>query len=170
MGKFKEIDPLELNVENIFDLISNRWMLITAGKKGALNTMTASWGCLGHLWNKNISVCFVRKERHTFNFLEANDYYSLSFYPKDKKDILIFCGTHSGKDIDKIKETSLTPVFNESAPYFEEADTVFVCRKIYTDYIDIEKIRIPEIVRAFYSSDGLHKIYIGEMVKTLTLA
>ena len=167
MESFKTIEPLELNTKNVFDLISNRWMLITAGTKDSLNTMTASWGCLGHLWHKNITVCFVRKERHTFKFLEKNDYYSLSFYPEKYKKVLTYCGTHSGKEVDKVKETNLTPIFEEEAPYFEEANLIFICRKIYTDDIREEKILDPEVINSFYTSDGTHKIYVGEIVKTL---
>ena len=51
---FSEIKP-ELLSDNCFKLIGTDWMLITAGRKGAFNTMTASWGGLGILWHKKLS-------------------------------------------------------------------------------------------------------------------
>ena len=59
MRKFIEIDPTEIR-DNPFQLIGQDWMLITAGKASACNTMTASWGGLGVLWNAPVSFCFVR--------------------------------------------------------------------------------------------------------------
>ena len=69
------ISPKDLN-ENIFKLISDDWMLITAGNGKKVNTMTASFGGFGVLFFKNIATIYVRPERYTFNFLEENDTFS----------------------------------------------------------------------------------------------
>lgn len=78
MAKFIELDPSEIT-GNVFDRIGKEWMLITAGKPEKYNTMTASWGGLGVLWNANVSFAFVRPSRYTFEFLEREKYYTLSF-------------------------------------------------------------------------------------------
>lgn len=44
----KKIAPEELS-DNPIRLIGRDWMLITAGQMGDFNTMTASWGGVGHL-------------------------------------------------------------------------------------------------------------------------
>lgn len=172
----KEINPAAISNKNVFDLIANKWMLITAGdSENSLNTMTASWGCLGSLWGKNIAICYVRPERHTFKFIENNDYYSLSFYPEKYKETLTYCGTHSGRDVNKVKETNLTLDFTEKAPYFKEANLVFICKKIYSDYINEDnfssKAVKESVCSAWYDSakpEDFHKFYIGEIVKTLS--
>lgn len=69
--------------ENIFDLIGKQWMLITFGKKDEFNTMTASWGQLGYLWNSKVSTIFIRPQRHTFGFAEKFDEYTLSLFEID---------------------------------------------------------------------------------------
>ena len=81
---FKEITPYEIS-DNVFKAIDKDWMLITAAKDGNPNSMTASWGCLGILWNKPIAVWFVRPQGYTYAFCEAADTLSLSFF---------FNGTH----------------------------------------------------------------------------
>ena len=66
---FRSIDPKDLT-ENVFSLLADRWTLITAGTPQRCNTMTASWGGLGVLWNKPVATIYVRPQRHTFAFLE----------------------------------------------------------------------------------------------------
>ena len=52
-----------LGKENAFDLIGKEWMLVTASNSGKFNTMTASWGGIGWLWNKPVAFIFIRPER-----------------------------------------------------------------------------------------------------------
>lgn len=168
MSTFKEMTPKEITT-NTFDDIANRWMLISAGRENAYNTMTASWGGLGHLFNKDVSFIFVRDHRYTYQFTEKEDYYTLTFFPDGYKKALGFCGANSGRDYDKAKETGLTPVFDKetNAPYFEEANMVFICKKVYADFLKEENFFDKEIVTSSYPDKDFHKLYIGEIVKVL---
>ncbi|MEG2054648.1 MAG: flavin reductase, partial [Oscillospiraceae bacterium] len=151
---------------NIFDLIGKKWMLVTAGDKESYNTMTASWGGVGVLWNKNVAFSFIRPQRYTFEFLESNSSYTLSFYNVDWKKSLSLCGSNSGRDIDKAKETGLIPVFNQNAPYFEQAKLVLVCKKLYGQFLNKESIIDSELTGS-YTNNDYHKMYVGEIVKVL---
>ena len=75
---FIRIKPEDIQ-DNIFKLIGQDWMLITAGNLHLYNTMTASWGFMGILWNKPIAVCFIRPQRFTLEFVEKSPFYTLSF-------------------------------------------------------------------------------------------
>lgn len=135
--KFKELEPGNLK-ENPFKLINDDWMLITAGNKDDYNTMTASWGGLGIMWHKNVASIVVRPTRYTFDFIEKNDYFTLSFFEEEYKDALTLCGTKSGRDCDKVKEAGLTPIFDDNGIYFfSEAKIVMVCKKNYTGRISL---------------------------------
>lgn len=166
MSKFVEIAPEELN-ENVFRAIGAEWMLITAGDRKACNTMTASWGGLGVLWNANVSFAFVRPSRYTFEFMEEKDYYSLSFFGNGHRRELKLCGTTSGRDGDKIAEAGLSPVFDAQAPYFDEAELVLVCRKMYTDDIKPENFLDGTIKNCYPGDTDYHRMYVGEIVKVL---
>lgn len=166
MMNFNEINPKKLTDFNTFSQIGEKWMLITAGDKEKLNTMTASWGMLGILWNKNVAMAFVRPQRYTFEFLEKNDYYTLSFFESEYRKQLNFCGTNSGRDVDKVKKTGLTPVFDSDAPYFKEAKFVFVCKKIYSQFITPEGF-VDLSLDKNYEKKDYHKMYVGEIVKCL---
>ena len=131
---FKEVDIKSLNF-NPFTKIGSEWMLITAGDESGCNTMTASWGGLGVLWGKNVATCYIRPQRYTKKFVDANDTFTLSFYGPEYKQALSICGSKSGRDCDKVKEAGLTPYFTDGTAAFEEAGMVFVCRKLYEDEI-----------------------------------
>ncbi|MCD8186883.1 MAG: flavin reductase, partial [Rikenellaceae bacterium] len=73
------------------------------------NTMTASWGAMGFLWNKPVAFVFVRPERYTFEFMEEYSAFTLSFMGKDQRHALKVCGSQSGRDSDKIADAGLKP-------------------------------------------------------------
>lgn len=163
---FTETSAKELDGFNTFSQIGEKWMLITAGNKEKFNTMTASWGMMGILWNKDVATAFVRPQRYTFEFLEKNDYYTLSFFESKYKKQLSYCGRNSGRNVDKIKETGLTPIFDEQAPYFKEASTVFICKKIYGQFISLEGFIDIDLDKNYENKD-YHKMYVGEIIKCL---
>ena len=109
---------------NPFDMIGKQWYLLTAGGLSDYNTMTASWGFMGEMWGKPSFLCGVRTNRHTLPFMEQNDCFSVSFFEESQRAALQFCGTHSGRDYDKAKETGLTPV-EETVYRYAEAGGVF---------------------------------------------
>lgn len=149
-----------------FEMIGKDWMLLTAGNSESYNTMTASWGGLGVLWNKNVVFAFVRPQRFTFEFMNDNDYFSCSFFNEEFRSALAYCGKYSGRDVDKAKECNLTPDFSENAPYFEEADTVIVCKKLYVQQMTEDSI-IDDSIKANYNGDDYHHVFVGEIVKVL---
>lgn len=164
MERFKEINP-ELITDNVFELIGNGWMLITAGNSFDYNTMTASWGGFGVLWHKKICFCVIRPQRHTFTYIENNQRFTLCFFEEKYRDALLYCGSHSGRDIDKIINAGLTPVFG-GAPYFAQARLVIECKKIY--YQDVDPSNFIDLTIADnYETKDYHRMYIGEIVRCL---
>lgn len=162
---FKEIKATELNI-NSFDMIGKKWMLITAGNSKSFNTMTASWGNLGVLWGKNVSTCYIRPQRYTYEFIEREDYYTLSVFGEQYRNALNICGSKSGRDVNKMALTGLTPIFDEHGVYYEEADIVLICRKLY--YQDIEPNNfLDSAINANYKNKDYHRMYIGEIEKVL---
>ena len=87
---FKEIPLTDLQF-NPFTKIGSEWMLITAGNEKKFNTMTASWGGMGVLWGKNVVTTYIRPQRYTKEFVDANDTFTLSFYGPQYKEALNFC-------------------------------------------------------------------------------
>ena len=167
MSDFKAIKAEDIS-ENLIKMIGSDWMLITAGNREKFNTMTASWGFAGFMWNRPSAICFVRPERFTYGFMERADDYTLSFFSEDYRDALKLCGSKSGKHIDKPKEAGLTPKFLPNGTVsFEEASLILECRKVYADNLKPENFFVQHIIDNVYNNDGYHRMYIGEITQIL---
>ena len=159
----EHITPYELN-DNLFHLIDKEWMLVTArdAKTGRINTMTASWGGCGILWNKPVAFVFIRPQRYTHEFTEKAEGLTLSFFSEEYRDALKLCGRVSGRDCDKIKEAGLTPVLIGERAAFAQARMVMSCRKLYADDLK-EGAFIDPALLSNYSAGDYHTMYIVEI-------
>lgn len=163
---FEKMDPKKLE-GNPFRLLGDQWTLITAGDKAGFNTMTASWGGLGVLWGMNVATCYVRPQRYTDEFMKKGAYFTLSFYAEDYREQLKLCGSASGRDVDKAAKCGFTPAFAEpGGVYFEEAELVLVCKKLYMDRFDPANFLDGRIAPC-YHPDDYHWLYIGEITEIL---
>ena len=166
----REVNIAELNF-NPVTMISDEWMLITAGTEGSYNTMTASWGHIGSIWGHGkkaaTSCVYVRPQRYTKKFVDREPLYTLCFFPPEYKKALGYLGSHSGRDEDKVAKMGLTPVFADGTTYFAEAKLVLVCRKLYRAPIREEGFLDRELMEAVYPGRDFHDMYIGEIVKVL---
>ena len=160
---YEEINVKSLH-DNVFHLLDNEWMLITAGDRSSFNTMTASWGSFGFLWQKPIATVFIRPQRYTLEFIEKNDIFTLSFFTENYKQMLNYCGQHSGRTTDKIKEMDLTIKELQSGCIgFEQARMIIECKKLYTDDLKPEKFINREIIHRVYPTNDFHKMFIAEI-------
>ena len=162
MSSFQSIPADSLSL-NPFTSIGKDWMLITAGDAAQYNTMTASWGGLGFLWNKPVSYIFIRPQRYTKEFVDTQPRYSLCFFDNRWRDMLNLCGTKSGREIDKAKETGITPVFTQAAPYFAEARLVLICKKLFCQPMEEQAFLDQNLLPRFYPEHDLHTLYVGEI-------
>lgn len=164
MHRFKEITPYE--VENAMKLIGKDWMLITASDGSNTNTMTASWGSMGVLWNKSVCTVYIRPQRYTYEIVERSDKLTLSFFDEKYRSALKYCGTKSGRDCNKFKDMELTTATVDGAPVICEARLVLVCKKLYADDIR-ENNFISKEPLSNYGENDFHRFYICEIEKVL---
>lgn len=135
--------------------------------------MTASWGGLGWLWNKPVAYVFIRSERYTHKFTEGNDRMTLSFYDEKYRKALQLCGTKSGRDLDKIAATGLTPLKLESgAMTFAEARLTLDCKKLFKSPMKEEYFIDNNVYGRWYNDKpggSLHDIYIVDIEAVYTI-
>lgn len=163
----KKANLQRLKEENLFDLIGKEWMLVTAGTPEKFNTMTASWGGLGFLWNKPVAFIFIRPERYTYDFIEREERLTLSFLGKEHQDIHQICGKKSGRDCDKVKESGLCPVTTEAGNVtFSQARLTLEGRKLFVSDMKPEMFLDSSLLKRWYSDQpggSFHRIYIIEI-------
>lgn len=148
--------------ENVIEIISKEYMLITAGNKDGYNMMTASWGFMGEMWGEDSVAVVVRPERYTMEFIDNSDYFTLSFYG-DNKDIHKVCGSKSGRDTNKTALCGLTPIANDNYVYFEEARLVLIIKKKYVQPMDKEFLTDKSVDEKWYKNGGWHNLVIGSI-------
>ena len=162
--KFYEISPYD--IEKAVKLIGRDWMLITVADGDSANVMTASWGCMGVLWNKPVATVFIRPQRYTFSLTEKSDRLSLAFFDESFRDVLSFCGSHSGRDCNKIDATGLSISQVDGVPAVAEASLILICRKLYADDLKPECFIDRELLDNYKKQD-YHRAYILEIEKAL---
>lgn len=156
----KKVDISTLDL-NPFAAIGKDWALVTAGNAGSYNTMTVSWGGMGVIWGKNVFTAVIRPQRYTFEFIEREEYFTVSFFGGEQREALSFCGSHSGRDYDKAKETGLTPVEVDGTVGFSEAKLTLVCKKLYRHQLE-KKDFLDNSNDKWYDND-YHYAYVGEI-------
>lgn len=168
MSKFREITHDQFE-HSPFKLLDKDWMLITAEMDGRVNTMTASWGGFGVMWNKSVVYVVIRPQRYTKEFVDQSSTFSLSFFDKSYKKQLGYLGSVSGRDTDKIKTSDLTVINAEDngTPYFEEANMIVLCKKLYAQEIKPEYFIEQGLDAKFYPDQDYHTLYIAEVNKIL---
>ncbi len=162
---WKIIEPEEIK-DNPFNLLANDWMALATGTEDNMNAMTIAWGGFGVLWGKPVVTVYVSESRYTYDFMEKNEYFTVSAFPKteDNRKALQYIGSHSGRDeSDKIKKAGLTAQYTSLGnPMFAEARLTIECKLLYKKGIELEDV--PESEKARYDKQKIHHMYIGEIV------
>ena len=166
MKEFRTVDPKDFTL-NPFVQIGSEWMLIAAEKDGRANAMTAAWGGLGVMWAKNVAYIFVRESRFTKELIDGSETFSLTFFDTAKyRKMLGYMGRVSGRDEDKLAGAGLTLRHADGIPYFDEAKTVLLCRKLSRHTIGPDGFLSDEIPQ-HYPTPDYHDMYVGEILQIL---
>ena len=149
---------------NVFSRIGEQWMLITAGTGAQCNTMTASWGGVGILWNKPVTYVFLRPQRFTRELLDGSELFSVCFLPEDYRKQLSYCGAHSGRDGDKLAACGFSALHLDGAPVLAQSQTALTCRKLFCQQLDPAGFIDTSLDAANYPQKDYHFLYVSEIL------
>ncbi len=149
---------------NPFEKLSKQWALVSAGSLDKFNMMTVSWGAVGVIWGKPSATVYIRHSRYTKEFVDAGDTFVLTFLKDGHRDALNTLGSKSGRDMDKMQGSGLTPAAVDGGVTFEEAELVLVCRKRFVQDMPKENFVNQETLDKWYADQNYHTMYIGEIV------
>lgn len=141
----KEIDVFEYAGHICNEM--KKGILLTAKSGDTLNTMTIGWGMLGIEWGKPIFIALVRESRFTKHLIDESGEFTVNIpYGEVDSKILGFCGTKSGRDVDKFAELGL--VIEEPAqihaPGIRQLPLTLECKVLYTQPQELSAI--PEAI------------------------
>lgn len=146
-------------------MFADEWFELAAGKEGDMNLMTIAWGTLGELWGKPVVTVYVSTSRYTYEYMEKNDYFTITHFPASMREKLQYLGTASGRNEDKVKGADLTVEFTELGnPIFADADLAIECKKIYSDQFEADKMPLERRQWHQETGTGIHVMYVGEIV------
>ena len=83
-------------------------LLLSACEGERRNAMTIGWGAFGVMWGEPIAFFAVRPSRYTFGLLKKGRAVTLSALPPEYGKAVTFCGTHTGREGDKLVAAGLT--------------------------------------------------------------
>lgn len=142
---------------------------LTVQYAGENNVMTIGWGQIGFIWGKPIMTVLVRKSRYTKNMIDGAQEFSVSIpFGEEMRSALAFCGSKSGKDIDKIKELKLELFESEkiNSPCIKCKGIHFECMVLYKT--DMTPKNLDDITNyTWYNEGNYHTIYFAEIVNTV---
>lgn len=140
--------------------------LLTTGDIKNFNTMTIGWGMIGTIWRKKTFIVYVKPCRFTYEFMENNEYFTVSFYDKKYNEEMIYLGTKSGRDTNKVNDVNFHPIEIGDSVSFKEAYCTIVCKKYY--FTDINVNNIPDDAKdRYYKDNCLHRVYYGEIISII---
>ncbi len=161
----RKIDVFEY-AGQILKVLKPSGCLLTTAVDGKVNTMTIGWGTLGVDFSRPVFIAYVRDSRYTHEILSSSDEFTVNIpVGQVDKKILGFCGTRSGRDVDKIAELGLHTVEPEvvSVPGIRELPLTLECKIFYRQGQD--PAHLPgDIVAQYYPHGGYHTVYYGEIV------
>ena len=168
MKKF--IDPFDY-AGHILKAVK-KGVLLTTKAGGKVNTMSISWGTLGIQWGLPIFTVFVRGCRHTSPMLEENAEFTINIpLEAADKEIIRFCGTQSGRDVNKFQALGLETEEPEiiTVPGIRQLPLTLECKVIYKQKQDLSVLP-QEIIDRFYPQvdetgfRDYHIAYYGEIL------
>jgi flavin reductase (DIM6/NTAB) family NADH-FMN oxidoreductase RutF len=166
---FKQISPEEMSDNfNVFTLAGNLFTVITVGKEDHYNSMTASGGGMGMLFRKPATWCIFQATRYTLELIQKEQTYTMSYFPSEYKEQVLFLGSKSGRDSDKMNEVELTSVQTPSGDRsFKEAELIIECKlmQITTpNFNDFYSQEAKEYLKEVYKDPNEHRKYVfGEI-------
>jgi flavin reductase (DIM6/NTAB) family NADH-FMN oxidoreductase RutF len=167
---FKQISPEEI-CDNVFTLLGKlvgKDTVITAGKEDHYNSMTGSVTGLAFLFKKPTTWCFFREDRYTLEMIQKEQTYTLSYFPNEYKKQILFLGSKSGRDSEKMKEVELTSVQTPSGDMsFKEARLIIECKLTQITTANPNDFYTQEakdfVNKAYKESSNYRKMVFGEI-------
>ena len=128
-----------------------------------VNTMTIGWATIGFCWHKPIFMIAVRDSRHTFTLIEKAADFTVSVPTENMKDEIMFCGTRSGRDVNKFEHCKfqLADAQTVHSPIIDIPGLHFECKIIYKSAMDNALLN-PDFEKLYPEKD-YHTLYFGQI-------
>jgi flavin reductase (DIM6/NTAB) family NADH-FMN oxidoreductase RutF len=159
----KDLNYMSIAEDNIKKIRKGAFLTVKAGN--ALNTMTIGWATFGFIWQKPIMMVAVRSSRHTFGIMEAAEDFTVTVPEGDMAKEIAFCGSKSGRDLDKFKMCNLE-ILNGSkvvSPIIKTPGHHYECKIVYKSAMNPAYLD-KKYDTTLYPQKDYHTLYFGEIL------
>ncbi len=135
-------------------------LVTTISDEGRPNIIVLGWSMCTSFQPPMLAIS-VGKTRYSHKLLFEVPEFGLLFPSSEQKEDMLYCGTHSGRDVDKFKEIGLKPFKSKfiKPPLIEEVVAAFECKVKGTLETGDHTIFAGEILAAYISEEQKRRIY-----------
>jgi flavin reductase (DIM6/NTAB) family NADH-FMN oxidoreductase RutF len=158
----KEVNEQEVVQRAIKQIQQGAFLVVQA--KERKNLMTIGWAMFGFVWRRSTMMVAVRKSRFTHHLIEEADSFTVSVPTGSMEKEINFCGSKSGRDLDKFKECHLATIKAKKvrSPILTIPGYHYECRIIYKTPMDPGWMA-PDLAQLYPAKD-YHTLYFGEIM------
>ena len=159
----KNLNYMSIAEDAINKIKKGAFLTVKAGDK--LNTMTIGWATFGFIWQKPIMMVAVRLSRHTFGIIEKALDFTVTIPLGDMSKATAFCGSKSGRDVDKFKMCNLetADARNVASPIIKVPGIHYECKIVYKSAMNPAHLD-KNYDKALYQQKDYHTHYFGEIL------
>jgi flavin reductase (DIM6/NTAB) family NADH-FMN oxidoreductase RutF len=157
------VDYMSIAQDSINKIKEGAFLTVQSGN--ALNTMTIGWASFGVVWRKPIMMVAVRSSRHTFGIIETANDFTVTVPAGDMRKEIAFCGSKSGRDVDKFKLSNLETARSRrvASPIIRTRGRHYECKIIYKSAMDPAHLD-KDYDSSLYPKKDYHTLYFGEIL------
>jgi flavin reductase (DIM6/NTAB) family NADH-FMN oxidoreductase RutF len=166
---FTEINPTDIT-ENVFKLFGQDFAVITAGNETYFNSMTAAYGGYGIQCALPSTWCFIGANRYTLDFIRGEQTYTMCWFNDEYKDAVLYFGSISGRNSDKMANNPLTYVITPDGNIaYKEAKLILECKLMQITTVSPDDFYFQKgkefVEEGFEDAQDYHKMVFGEITK-----
>mgnify|MGYP000223934121 FL=1 len=129
-------------------------LVVSVDREGRPNIITLGWN-MPTSGNPPMVAISIGHGRYSHKLISETREFVVAFPSEGMEDAIMFCGTRSGRDVDKFKATGLTPVKAKyvKPPLIGEATVNMECRVVASLDTGDHTIFVGEILTAYVSEE-----------------
>ena len=158
----REVNEQEIAPKVMNQIKEGAFLVVQA--KDRKNLMTIGWAMFGYVWRKSTMMVAVRKSRFTHGLIEEADSFTVSVPTGNMRQEINFCGSKSGRDLDKFKECQLSTIKAKKASslILKIPGYHYECRIIHKAPMDPRFMA--KDLEQIYPAKDYHTLYFGEIL------
>ena len=147
-------------------ILGSTGLLLAAGSPvKPTNAMAIGWGTLGIVWGQPMWVVLVRPSRYTYQLIEETGDFTVNVPTPDLADAVAYCGSHSGKNEDKLAKLGLTVLPSQKV----KSGSIVPCPINYECKVLGKSDIVPQMLsempqNQYYAQGDYHRVYFGQVL------